>query len=81
MHAVPPIYPVRAHGAMKPPPFLHSQHDKPKPWDMEGTDHWSIQPLSKEDNPTGLLEESSFAILFPKYRGDTMRHDATCTLH
>ena len=46
------------------------QHDKPKPWDVDGTDHWSIQPFSKEDNPVGLLEESSFAILFPKYRGD-----------
>ena len=46
------------------------QHEKPKPWDVDGTDHWSIQPFSKEDNPTGLLEESSFAILFPKYRGE-----------
>jgi hypothetical protein len=45
-------------------------HDKPKPWDVDGTDHWGIQPFSKEDNPVGLLEESSFAILFPKYRGE-----------
>ena len=45
------------------------KHDKEKPWDVEGTNHWEIQKFSKEDNPTGLLEESSFAILFPKYRG------------
>ena len=50
------------------------QHDKPKPWDVDGTDHWSIQPFSKEDNPVGLLEESSFAILFPKYRGEPALH-------
>ena len=45
------------------------QHDKPKPWDVDGTDHWKIDPFRREDNPTGLLEESSFAMLFPKYRG------------
>jgi hypothetical protein len=45
------------------------QHKKDKPWDHEGIDHWSVQPFTKEDNPHGLLEESSFAVLFPKYRG------------
>lgn len=47
----------------------HVQHKKDKPWDHEGIDHWAIQPFTKEDNPGGLLEESSFATLFPKYRG------------
>ncbi|NP_001084288.1 KRR1, small subunit (SSU) processome component, homolog S homeolog [Xenopus laevis] len=31
-------------------------------------DGWKEEPFSKEDNPRGLLEESSFATLFPKYR-------------
>ena len=48
---------------------MQGKHEKAKPWDVEGTNHWEIQRFSKEDNPTGLLEESSFAILFPKYRG------------
>ncbi|XP_036156263.1 KRR1 small subunit processome component homolog isoform X3 [Myotis myotis] len=31
-------------------------------------DGWKEPAFSKEDNPRGLLEESSFATLFPKYR-------------
>lgn len=31
-------------------------------------DGWKEPSFSREDNPRGLLEESSFATLFPKYR-------------
>lgn len=52
--------------------FLTSslQHRKEKPWDHDGINHWEVQPFKKEENPSGLLEESAFATLFPKYRGE-----------
>ncbi|GAA6034946.1 hypothetical protein JCM8097_009379 [Rhodosporidiobolus ruineniae] len=48
------------------------KHRKDKPWDVEGTDHWTIQPF-EEMTESGqkwepFLEESSFSTLFPKYR-------------
>jgi ribosomal RNA assembly protein len=49
------------------------QHRKDKPWDNDSIDHWKINPFTKDDNPYGLLEESSFATLFPKYREKYLR--------
>lgn len=42
-------------------------------WDHEGIDHWKVEEFKPEDNPHGLLEESSFATLFPKYRETYLR--------
>jgi len=43
-------------------------HRKEKPWDDESIDHWKIEPFKLGDMTNPLLEESSFATLFPKYR-------------
>mmetsp|Transcript_85530 Transcript_85530/g.151384 ORF Transcript_85530/g.151384 Transcript_85530/m.151384 type:complete len:384 (+) Transcript_85530:39-1190(+) len=47
-----------------------NKYRKDKPWDHEGIDHWKPVSISQEDAPKGglLLEESSFATLFPQYR-------------
>mmetsp|Transcript_9096 Transcript_9096/g.27895 ORF Transcript_9096/g.27895 Transcript_9096/m.27895 type:complete len:393 (-) Transcript_9096:144-1322(-) len=46
------------------------KYRKDKPWDHEGIDHWKPVEISAEDRPSGglMLEESSFATLFPQYR-------------
>eukprot|EP00922_Rhytidocystis_sp_ex-Travisia-forbesii_P060417 GHVS01089544.1.p1 GENE.GHVS01089544.1~~GHVS01089544.1.p1 ORF type:complete len:287 (+),score=44.02 GHVS01089544.1:181-1041(+) len=44
------------------------KYRKEKPWDTEDVDHWKIESFKPEHNPTGMLEESSFATLFPQYR-------------
>ncbi|KAL3786680.1 hypothetical protein HJC23_002769 [Cyclotella cryptica] len=55
----------------------HNKYRRDKPWDDPTIDHWSIQPWNEEDGdalPGGrLLEESSFATLFPKYREKYLR--------
>jgi ribosomal RNA assembly protein len=45
------------------------KHRKEKPWDNDPTiDKFAIPEFKPQDNPSGLLEESSFATLFPQYR-------------
>ncbi|KAL1915555.1 uncharacterized protein VTP21DRAFT_6679 [Calcarisporiella thermophila] len=49
------------------------KYRKDKPWDTDDIDHWKIEQFRQEDNPLPLLEESSFATLFPKYREAYLR--------
>ena len=52
----------------------HNKYRRDKPWDNEDIDHWKIEAWKDEDLPGGrLLEESSFATLFPKYRENYLR--------
>ena len=53
--------------------LLVFQFRKDKPWDHDGIDHWAIPKFEKEENPGGLVDESSFAVLFPKYREKYLR--------
>ncbi|KAJ3312210.1 Ribosomal RNA assembly protein mis3 [Boothiomyces sp. JEL0838] len=46
----------------------NKKHRKDKPWDTDDIDHWKIDEFKPEHNSSHLLEESSFATLFPKYR-------------
>ncbi|CDZ96977.1 ribosomal rna assembly protein mis3 [Phaffia rhodozyma] len=51
---------------------------KDKPWDTDDIDQyvWKIEPFLPTDNISGsFLEESSFAILFPKYREQYLREN------
>ncbi|XP_004700836.1 KRR1 small subunit processome component homolog [Echinops telfairi] len=62
------------HGSPTAPGKSQSRHQKAKPDSRDDSelltvpDGWKEPAFSKEDNPRGLLEESSFATLFPKYR-------------
>ena len=49
--------------------FMMCCYSLPRPaWDDASIDHWKVEEFRPEDNPHPLLEESSFATLFPKYR-------------
>ena len=54
----------------------HNKYRRDKPWDNETINHWENVPWDTDkDNLKGgsLLEESSFATLFPKYREKYLR--------
>ena len=48
----------------------NKKYRKPKPWDNDPTlDKFKEDAFNPEDNPHGgVVEESSFAVLFPQYR-------------
>lgn len=47
----------------------NKRYRKDKPWDNDPTlDKFKIDPFNKGDMKTHLVEESSFAVLFPEYR-------------
>ncbi|KAL7465769.1 hypothetical protein ACHAXS_006092 [Conticribra weissflogii] len=55
----------------------HNKYRRDKPWDNPEIDHWDVKPWDEANGdalPGGrLLEESSFATLFPKYREKYLR--------
>ena len=55
-------------------PKNHKKYRKDKPWDTDDVDHWNVAEWKEDELPGGsLLEESSFATLFPKYREKYLR--------
>jgi ribosomal RNA assembly protein len=51
----------------------HKKYRKDKPWDTDDIDHWKVEEWDPENLKGNLLEESSFATLFPKYREKYLR--------
>jgi ribosomal RNA assembly protein len=49
------------------------KYRRDKPWDTDDIDHWKIDEWKADYMPSSLLEESSFATLFPKYREKYLR--------
>lgn len=54
-------------------PRKKDKYRKDKPWDHQGIDHWKVDSFLPDDNPRGMIEQSSFATLFPKYRETYLR--------
>ena len=50
------------------PVSKNKKYRREKPWDTDDIDHWKIEEFKAGDMSSHLLEESSFATLFPKYR-------------
>jgi ribosomal RNA assembly protein len=51
----------------------NKRHRRDKPWDNETIDHWKTEEFVPVENQQPFLEESSFAVLFPKYREKYLR--------
>ncbi|CAO1615700.1 unnamed protein product [Parajaminaea phylloscopi] len=60
--------PAEGAEAAQPPVNKNKRFRKEKPWDTDDIDKWHVPTFTQEDNPLPLVEESSFATLFPKYR-------------
>ncbi len=56
----------------------HRKYRRDKPWDHEGINHWELEEWKRDYMPGPLLEESSFATLFPKYREKYLRWVYIC---
>jgi ribosomal RNA assembly protein len=52
----------------KAPVNKNKRYRRDKPWDNESIDHWKVEKFEPGTMKGPLLEESSFATLFPKYR-------------
>lgn len=51
-----------------------NKYRKDKPWDNDPSlDKWKIEPMKEGEMQGELLEKSSFATLFPKYREKYIR--------
>jgi hypothetical protein len=48
---------------------------------VSGTDHWKLEPFKQGEMPSHLLEESSFATLFPAYREKYLREVCAAAGH
>ncbi|KAI8801334.1 hypothetical protein BJ742DRAFT_837665 [Cladochytrium replicatum] len=59
--------------AEEAPKSKNKRYRKDKPWDTDDIDKWKIEPFKQEEAPGELLDESSFATLFPKYRENYLR--------
>eukprot|EP01128_Nolandella_sp_AFSM9_P000195 TRINITY_DN10374_c0_g1_i2.p1 TRINITY_DN10374_c0_g1~~TRINITY_DN10374_c0_g1_i2.p1 ORF type:complete len:327 (-),score=99.64 TRINITY_DN10374_c0_g1_i2:893-1849(-) len=69
----PPSAAAAAGGDGEKPKRPKRNYRKPKPWDTDDIDHWKIEPFEKGAMSSPLLEESSFATLFPRYREKYLR--------